>query len=198
MERKYEYKEKTEKDYIKEVEKINYKTALEAKKTLDSISRTTDKTRSILLEQREKLEDIRNESDAIQQNVIKGKELAVKMVRAGKLFTIGDKVKDKIKSIFKPQAPQRKLVQHPSSLSKEDMHISPVLPSLEIEEENPTEESTNKVLLSIRDGLKDLHKRISMQTQEITDQVPLIEEITSINKSSCDDAEKVMKNLKKI
>ncbi|KAI5172094.1 hypothetical protein NEFER03_1339 [Nematocida sp. LUAm3] len=198
MERKYKEKEKTEKDYVKEVEKHSYKTALEARRTLDSIKRTTEKTQMVLSEQREKLEDIRDEADCIKQNVIKGKELSIKMKRAGKLITIGDKISDGIKNLFKTKDSHRRAeVREPQPQS--DAYTPSFSPETTYEiKESPKEEDTNDVLLSIRDGLKDLHERLASQNKEINDQVPIIEDITKVNKSATDNAEKVMKNLKKM
>lgn len=194
MDKKYKQKKKTPEEYLKEVEKINFATALEARKTLDSITRTTEKTKAILYEQREKLEEIRNEAEVIRDNVSKGKELSVKMKRAGKLITIGDTIGDKIKDMFKSAPAQREPYQLKEPPQEPGLAPLPVPDP----EESPTEESTNQVLLSIRDGLKDLHSRLVVQNSEINEQIPLIQEITKTNKGSTEEADKVMKNLKKI
>ncbi|KAI5191346.1 hypothetical protein NECID01_1415 [Nematocida sp. AWRm77] len=197
MDKKYKQK-KTPEEYLKEAEKVNYAAALEAKKTLDSITRTTEKTETILYEQREKLEEIWGEADVIQDNMIKNKDLSVKMKRAGKLITIGDKIGDKIKGIFTPgqrkrEMPQAKeLPKEAKEAKKEFTPAEDVSP-----EDSPTIESTNKVLFSIKDGLKNLHSRLIAQNNEIKDQIPLIQDITKTNKGSASEAEKIMKNLKK-
>ncbi|OAG29652.1 hypothetical protein NEDG_00785 [Nematocida displodere] len=194
MERKYKEKEKTEEDYLKEVERINYKTALEAKKTLDSITRTTEKTSAILYEQREKLEDIMNDAETIRDNIEKGKELSVKMKRAGKFITIGDKIGDKLKGMFKPGPPPKRAPSELPTMPHEP--ACPTEPHAVID--SPTEDNTNAVLLSIRDGLKKLHSRLKTQDQEINNQIPLIKDIATINKSSTNEADKAIQNLKQI
>ncbi|KAI5186251.1 hypothetical protein NEHOM01_1340 [Nematocida homosporus] len=198
MEKKYKEKEKTEDDYLKEVERINYKTALEAQKTLNSISKTTSKTQAILSEQREKLEDIMCEADSILQNVSKGKELSVKMQRASKFITIGDKISDKVKGIFKSTPTKRPPLETRTAPLQCSIPLKEPYTACPQEDENPTEDSTNAVLLSIRDGLKDLQTQLKSQNREIEDQMPLIKEITEINKTSTEDAGKVLKNLKKL
>lgn len=195
MEKKHKQK-KSEQQHIDDLERLNYKTALEAVRTLDSINRTTERTRSIVYEQREELEEIRREVDTIQDNVIKGKELSVKMKRAGKLITIGDKIGDKIKGIFKPAAVPRKQQLPLAAPTTPKSHANSTTP-LALEEA-PTEESTNKVLLSIRDGLKDLQVKLKQQEKEIEEQVPIIEEIIEINKNTAQETNKVMKNLRRI
>lgn len=195
MEKKYKQK-KSEQQHLEDLERLNYNTALEAVKTLDSINKTTERTRSIVYEQREELEEIRREVDTIQDNVKKGKELSVKMKRAGKLITIGDKIGDKIKSIFKPSAVPRTQHSPLADPSPPKSHAISITP--QALDEAPTEESTNKVLLSIRDGLKDLQVKLKQQEKEIEEQVPIIEEIIEINKNTAQETNKVMRNLRRI
>jgi len=194
MERKYKQKEKTEEEHLKEIEKTSFETALEARRTLDSVTRTTERTTAVLYEQREKLEEIHSESSRIRENVQRGKDLSVKMRRAGKLITVGDVLGDKIKGMFKgAEEQQEKYAAKEAGERREKEFLS--LPEIEDE---PTEDSTNKVLVSIRDGLKDLRSRLQAQNEEINDQIPLIQNITKTNKGSTTEAEKIMKNLKKM
>lgn len=193
--KKFKQKTKTQEDYLKEVEAINYQTSLEAQKTLNSIIRTTDKTTNMIHEQREKLEDIHRESNTVRENLEKGKKLSIKMKRAGKLIVIGDKISDKISNLFssssKPKANYALKTAPPQEKSPQ------ITEPLKIEEE-PTEQSTNEVLLSIRNGLKTLRKKLTEQNTEIKNQLPLIEDITETNTQSTEDASKVMKNLRKM
>ncbi|KAI5181803.1 hypothetical protein NEOKW01_1961 [Nematocida sp. AWRm80] len=201
MEKKYKKKEESQEKYLKEIEKINYNMALEAKRTLNSIDRTVEKIGTILYEQREKLEDIRDEAGSIRSNLEKGKELSVKMKRAEKLIPIVDKIGDKIKNIFKSNSTQKKVQLPPTQLQPAtnalSLHKNTNTSGYKIEE-SPKEEDTNEVLLSIKNGLSSLKSKLQVQNKEINDQVPLIKEITSMNKTSTEDATKVMKNLKKI
>lgn len=193
-ETKYKQKTRTEKDHLNEIERINYKTALKGKQTLNAIHKTTDKTFSLLYEQREQLEQIAEESSRVENSLEKGKELSVKMKRAGKLVVIGDKISDKIKSLFKPSKP-KKLYEPARSVRREiplEQECSPKI------EEAPTETATNEVLISIRNGLKSLKSKLEDQNQEIEEQIPLIKDITKTNERSADDAFKVMKNLKRL
>lgn len=194
QEKKYKQKKKTEKDLVAEIEAVNYKTALETKRILNSIHRTTDKTYSLLYEQREQLEQIAGESSKVESNLEKGKELSVKMKRAGKMIVIGDKISDKIKSLFKSAKPKAK-VYEPSKVPPREIPQAQEEPS---RVEEPTETATNEVLLSIRNSLKSLRSKIEGQNQEIEEQIPLIEDITKTNARSSEDASKVMKNLRKL
>ena len=90
-----------------EIEKQNYRSALEAKRRLDSIEKTTERTQRLLKEQREKLEEIWEESVAVERNLEKGKDLADKMKRAGKVINISSGFAAKMKSLFKRQAGKR-------------------------------------------------------------------------------------------
>ncbi|OAG33639.1 hypothetical protein NEIG_01512 [Nematocida sp. ERTm5] len=193
--KKLQQKTKTKDNYLEELESVNYKTSLEAKKTLNSILRTTDKTTAMLYEQREVLEDIRNDSYTAKDNLEKSKGLTVKMKRAGKLIVIGDKVSDKLKSIFK-SAPKPKQ-NFPSFTSPTD-HAVTDSEEVPTEEKEITKETTNDVLISIRNGLKTLHSKLDKQNKELNSQNPLIQDITETNKKSSTEAEKVMKSLKKI
>ncbi|KAI5191688.1 hypothetical protein NEMIN01_1621 [Nematocida minor] len=191
----FKQKTKEKSDYINEVEAINYQTAVEAKKILNTIHRTTDKTSSMLYEQREQLEEIARESETVEDNLEKGKQLSIKMKRAGKIIVIGDKISDKIKGFFKSSSKLKKTYEPSASPPPEHTEAQDTLPAIEAE---PTEESTNDVLLSIRNGLKSLKSKLTDQNKEIKNQLPLIKDITDTNTKSASDAVKVMKNLKKI
>ncbi|KAI5132989.1 hypothetical protein NEAUS04_1439 [Nematocida ausubeli] len=193
--KKLQQKTKTKEDCLEEIEAQNYKTSLEARKTLNSILRTTDKTTNMIYEQREVLEEIRDESYFARDNLEKSANLTVKMKRAGKLLVVGDKVSDKIKSLFK-SAPKPKQ-DYPNSITPSDTaegRMEEFFP----EDKSAVKETTTDVLMSIRNGLKTLHTKLANQNKELKNQVPLIEDITETNAKSSTKAEKVMKSLRKI
>ncbi|KAI5160306.1 hypothetical protein NEAUS03_1060 [Nematocida ausubeli] len=193
--KKLQQKTKTKEDYLEEVEAQNYKTSLEARKTLNSILRTTDKTTNMIYEQREVLEEIRDESYFARDNLEKSANLTVKMKRAGKLLVVGDKVSDKIKSLFK-SAPKPKQ-DYPNSITPSDT-AEGSMEEFFSEDKSAVKETTTDVLMSIRNGLKTLHTKLANQNKELKNQVPLIEDITETNAKSSTKAEKVMKSLRRI
>lgn len=195
-EREEEKEEAHAKTYAREMEKLNYRAAMEARKKLDSIARTAERTGTILDEQREKLEEIREESLNINRNVEKGRDLTEKMKRAGKMITIGDKISDKIKGIFKKTPAEKPLP--PRKIIEERERPLRAIAGEEKMKESPEEEDTNRVLLEIRDGLRDLQGRFERQGKEISEQVPIIEDITQSNKQATTSADKIIRDLKKI
>jgi Domain of unknown function (DUF5089) len=176
-----------------EMEKQNYKNALEAKRRLDSIEKTTERTQRLLKEQREKLEEIWEESVAVERNLEKGKDLADKMKRAGKVINIGGGLAAKVKKLFKRHPEEKVLVRREvESLEekKTEMERGP--------KESPGEEDTDNLLIGVRDGLRSLRNKIKKQNEEINSQVPLIEEITQRGKKATSGAGKIIKDLKKM
>ncbi|KAH9386808.1 uncharacterized protein NEMAJ01_1704 [Nematocida major] len=192
--KKFAKKTKTQEEYLQEVESINYKTSLEAQKTLNSIFRTTDKTMQMICQQRERLEAIREESNLVHSNLEKGNTLAVKMKRAGKLIVIGDKIGDEIKGIFKTKSKPSNT--YTPSTPPDMAPLEPYEPTTL--EEHPTEQSTNSVLVNIRNGLRSLKSKLAVQQKEIDNQMPLIKDITDTNTKSTESASKVMNKLRKI
>lgn len=197
----YLYEESKQEDdavvtHTKELEKKNYRMALETKRKLDTISKTTDRTSSLLEEQREKLEEIRENAYGICKNVDRGRDLTVEIKRAGKFITVGDKIMDGLKRIVK----RKKKIEEPrhEEPRKAEEEVAAGTRAEQKIQDSPDEEDTNKVLEDIRDGLKSLKQRIQGQQKEVEGHIPIVEEIKNYNKRSSEDAEKIIKDLKRM